>query len=143
MCTKKYWNMAKSIKIAENSYFFIFFSPKNKYFQKPILLPIYIFQGCSFKVSYMKIYFFYLFSPKGPPLFFENFDQNKKAPISDMKKIETDFKSVGHTLSFAPWALWKWNHPSLVLDVEMVKMDSWTLGKVIFPWHPVKVTVNS
>ena len=44
--------------------------PKNQYFQKPISLPIYIFQSGSFEVSNIKIYFFQIFFIKGSPLWF-------------------------------------------------------------------------
>ena len=45
-------------------YFLVYNFHKNQYFQKPISLLIYIFQGSSFEVSDMIIY-----------LVFENFDQ--------------------------------------------------------------------
>ena len=77
--------------------------PKNKYFQKPISLLNYIFQGGSFEVSNMKIYFFSSFFTKGSPLWFlKTLIENEKSTINVRKKIKTDLKSVGKTLSFAP-----------------------------------------
>ena len=47
---------------------------KNQYFQNPISLSIYIFQGGSFEVSNIKIYFFHIFfHQRVPPLIFQNF----------------------------------------------------------------------
>merc|ERR1712155_332857 len=65
-------------------------------------LPIYIFQGGSFDVSNIKIYFFQIFFIQGSPLWFwKTLIENEKSTISVRKKIKTDLKSVGKTLSFA------------------------------------------
>ena len=97
-------------------YFLVHNFHKNQYFQKPISLPSYIFQGGSFDVSNIKIYFFQIFFIQGSPLWFlKTLIGNEKSTISVRKKIKTDLKSVGKTLSFAPCddEFFFWNHPTV------------------------------
>ena len=45
--------------------------------------------------------------------------------------------------NFTSGSLVHFGHLNIPRDVKMAKMDSGTRGKVKFPWHPCKVTVNS
>ena len=97
---------------------------KNQYFQKTISLPSYIFQGGSFDVSNIKIYFFQIFFIQGSPLWFlKTLIGNEKSTISVRKKIKTDLKSVGKTLSFAPCddEFYFWNHPNIHAYITLMQ----------------------
>ena len=97
-------------------YFLVHNFHKDQYFQKAISFSIYIFQGGSFDVSNIKIYFFQIFFIQGSPLWFwKTLIGNEKSTISVRKKIKTDLKSVGKTLSFAPCndEFFFGNHPNV------------------------------
>ena len=83
-------------------YFLVHNFPKNQYIQKPISLPFYIFQGGSFKVSNIKIYFFQIFSPKGPPFDFKNLKTQMIASIFDLEKNQDMLWNQGSQLFHLP-----------------------------------------
>ena len=117
-------------------YFLVHNFHKNQYFQKPISLPIYIFQGGSFDVSNIKIYFFQIFFIQGSPLWFwKTLIGNEKSAISVRKKIKTDLKSVGKTLSFAPCddQIFFWNHPNAhIANIVIPQIFSEALSHIFF-----------
>ena len=95
-------------------YFLVHNFHKNQYFPKPISLLIYIFQDGSFEVSSTKNIFWRFSSSKGPPLVFENFDWKWEINISVREKMKKNLKSLGKTLSFAPWdEAFFWNNPNV------------------------------
>ena len=80
--------------------------PKNKYFQKPISLLNYIFQGGSFEVSNMKIYFFFIFfHQRVPPLVFENFDRKWEIDHKCQEKNKNRSEISGQNSFICP--LWR------------------------------------
>ena len=100
-------------------YFLVHNFSKNQYFYKPISLPIYIFQGGSFEVSNMKIYFFHIFFTKGSPLWFFRISKRNAPKMGKFtEKRKTVLNSVKYCPSFAPWAI------ILKIDFEkMAKVD--------------------
>ena len=82
-------------------YFLVHNFHKNQYFQNPISLSIYIFQGSSFEVSNIKIYVFQIFFIQGSPFgFWKLLLKIWNQPwVSGKNKNRSEIS--GQTLSFA------------------------------------------